>query len=121
MLCSFGFAFKTEDVGGNPVMVGSGAALVRQKEQLNRSTWQADPDQLDRWEFDAADNGSLLEIGARFLGETAAGAACHWPEKDDRIRIHKSVAHRIRCGATMLMNSREVITLVFFQNLGKCR
>lgn len=26
----------------------------------------------------------------------------------------------IRCGATMPMNSREVITLVFFQNLGKC-
>jgi hypothetical protein len=26
----------------------------------------------------------------------------------------------IICGATMLMNSREVITLVFFQNFGKC-
>jgi len=25
------------------------------------------------------------------------------------------------CGATMLMKSRDVITLVFFQNLGKCR
>jgi|GEM_PF-3677333 len=30
-------------------------------------------------------------------------------------------AYGIKCGATMLMNSREVITLVFFQNLGKCR
>ena len=26
----------------------------------------------------------------------------------------------IRCGATMPMNSRDVITFVFFQNLGKC-
>ena len=30
-------------------------------------------------------------------------------------------AHGRRCGATMLMNSRDVITLVFFQNSGKCR
>lgn len=27
----------------------------------------------------------------------------------------------MKCGATMLMNSRDVITLVFFQNFGKCR
>src|ERR1017187_5657359 len=27
----------------------------------------------------------------------------------------------MRCGATMPMNSRDVVTLVFFQNLGKCR
>jgi hypothetical protein len=27
----------------------------------------------------------------------------------------------IKCGATMPMNSRDVITLVFFQNLGECR
>jgi hypothetical protein len=29
--------------------------------------------------------------------------------------------HEVRCGATMLMNSLDVITLVFFQNFGKCR
>src|SRR6266849_1168203 len=29
--------------------------------------------------------------------------------------------HEMRWGATMLMNSRDVITLVFFQNFGKCR
>jgi hypothetical protein len=29
--------------------------------------------------------------------------------------------HEMRCGATMLMNSRDVITLVIFQNFGKCR
>jgi hypothetical protein len=28
--------------------------------------------------------------------------------------------YRIKCGATMLMNSRDVITLVFLQNFGKC-
>lgn len=26
-----------------------------------------------------------------------------------------------RCGATISINSREVTTLVFFQNFGKCR
>src|SRR3989442_1211687 len=29
--------------------------------------------------------------------------------------------HGMRCGATTLINSRDVITLVFFQNFGKCR
>ena len=32
-----------------------------------------------------------------------------------------SPPHGIRCGAAMLMNSRDVITFVFFQNFGKCR
>jgi hypothetical protein len=27
----------------------------------------------------------------------------------------------MRCGATTLMNSRDVITFVLFQNFGKCR
>ena len=36
-------------------------------------------------------------------------------------RFEVSSLQVIRCGATMLMNSRDVITLVFFQNLGKCR
>src|SRR5579862_1149189 len=31
------------------------------------------------------------------------------------------IHYRIKCCATMLMNSREVITLVLFQNIGKCR
>jgi hypothetical protein len=31
------------------------------------------------------------------------------------------IRYRIKCCATMLMNSREVITLVLFQNIGKCR
>ena len=29
--------------------------------------------------------------------------------------------HVTRCGETMSINSREVITFVFFQNFGKCR
>jgi hypothetical protein len=29
--------------------------------------------------------------------------------------------HETRCGATILMNSRDVITFVFFHNFGKCR
>ena len=35
----------------------------------------------------------------------ALGVSCHWT----------------RCGATSMMNSREVIIFVFFQNFGKCR
>ena len=34
--------------------------------------------------------------------------------------ISPFAAQLIKCGATMSI-SREVITLVFFQNLGKCR
>jgi len=42
-------------------------------------------------------------------------------KKYDCTRIHKQcLRHGMRCGATMLMNSRDVITLVFFQNFGKC-
>lgn len=36
-------------------------------------------------------------------------------------RLARPLRYGMKCGATMLMNSREVITLVFFQNLGKCR
>ncbi len=32
-----------------------------------------------------------------------------------------TTGHETRCGATISTNSRDVITLVFFQNLGKCR
>lgn len=33
-------------------------------------------------------------------------------------RFSRGICHGTRCGATTLMNSRDVITLVFFQNLG---
>ena len=39
------------------------------------------------------------------------------PDESPTIRAR----YRIKCGATMLMNSRELITLVVFQNFGKCR
>ena len=53
----------------------------------------------------------LAPVKSRFLG---AG-------RISRVRAYPSGRrYVIRCGATMLMNSREVITLVFFQNLGKC-
>jgi hypothetical protein len=38
-------------------------------------------------------------------------------------RLHISISrmlHRIRCGATKVTNSRDVIILVPFQNGGKC-
>ena len=39
-----------------------------------------------------------------------------------RITNHRRTGcYGIRCRATMLMKSCDVITLVFFQNFGKCR
>jgi hypothetical protein len=38
-----------------------------------------------------------------------------------QLQQDQSDLQALTCGATMLMNSRDVITLVFFQNLGKCR
>ena len=64
--CTFGFVFKTEDVGGTPVLVGSSIALRKQLEDLNRRTWQADDDLLEKWGFNGADHGAPLETGARF-------------------------------------------------------
>lgn len=64
--CSFGFVFEAEHVGGNPVMVGSSVALSRQLDDLNRRTWQAGADLLDKWAFDGSEFGAPLEEGARF-------------------------------------------------------
>jgi len=38
-----------------------------------------------------------------------------------RLAAQSETLHVMRCGATMLMSSRDVITFVFFQNFGKCR
>jgi hypothetical protein len=35
--------------------------------------------------------------------------------------LRREALQEIRCGATMLRNSRDVTTVVCFQNLGKCR
>jgi hypothetical protein len=48
-----------------------------------------------------------------FKGEMQDGQAC------GVISDGTNLCQGMRCGPTMLMNSREVITLVFFQNLGK--
>lgn len=64
--CDFSFVFKTEDICGTEMVVGSSVALLRHLQELNARTWQADPETLRRWRRDSADYGSPLEIGARF-------------------------------------------------------
>lgn len=64
--CSFGFVFKTEDVGGPEILVGSSIILSRQLDDLNARTWQAEPETLHRRRRDGADAGAPLEEGARF-------------------------------------------------------
>jgi len=64
--CDFGFVFKTEDVGGPEIVVGSSIILSRQLDDLNAHTWQAEPETLRCWRRNGADAGAPLEEGARF-------------------------------------------------------
>ncbi len=63
---SFGFVFKTEDVGGNPILIGLSVALARQLKELNKRTWQASDQMIARWRQDGSEHGAPLECGARF-------------------------------------------------------
>jgi hypothetical protein len=85
--CPFGFVFKAEDVGGNPVLVGSSVALHHQLEDLNRRTWQADAGLLDKWAFDGSDNGAPLETGARFAFALFSRLAGHAVEHKLPMRL----------------------------------
>ena len=60
-----------------------------------------------------------VEKIGRLMGVRVVGVTLD--QGEDRLDRRVARAHVMRCGATMLMNSRDVITLVFFQNLGKCR
>jgi len=62
----FEFMFQSEDVVGNQVTFGSSPQLLRELEELNRSTWQADEEQLSKWRFEGCEYGSPLETAARF-------------------------------------------------------
>lgn len=84
---SFGFVFKTEDVGGNPVLVGSSVALFRQLEDLNRRTWQAGTDLVEKWAFDGSGNGAPLEPSARFAFALFLKLARHSVEQKLPMRL----------------------------------
>ena len=49
--------------------------------------------------------------------------ACRWRYRtgQPRVSVLPTRLYVVRCGVTRLTNSRDVMTLVFFQNLGKCR
>jgi hypothetical protein len=64
--CPFGFVFRTNDVAGKPVLVGSSVTLLAQLEELNQRTWQADPKAVTQWRFEGAEHGAPLAIGSRF-------------------------------------------------------
>jgi hypothetical protein len=83
----FGFVFKTEDVGGNPVLVGSSVALFRQLEELNRRTWQAGKNLVEKWAFDGSENGAPLEPGARFAFALFLKLARHSVEQKLPMRL----------------------------------
>jgi hypothetical protein len=85
--CSFGFVFKTEDVGGNPVLVGSSVALLRELVDLNRRTWMADSDLVDKWAFDGSENGAPMELGARFAFALFVKLARHSVEEKLPMRL----------------------------------
>jgi hypothetical protein len=85
--CPFGFVFKTADVGGNPVLIGSGIALLRQLEDLNRRTWRADSDLLEKWALDGSDHGAPLETGARFSFALFMKLARHSAERKLPMRL----------------------------------
>lgn len=79
--CSFEFAFKTEDAGGNPIRIGSSLALHRQLKDLNKRTWSASDQMIAEWRRDGSEHGAPLESGARFafsvFYELAAEANTH--------------------------------------------
>jgi hypothetical protein len=85
--CSFGFVFKTEDVGGNPVLVGSSVALLRQLEDLHRRTWEVRADLLDKWSFDGSEHGAPMETGARFAFSLFLKLARHSVEEKLPMRL----------------------------------
>jgi hypothetical protein len=64
--CNFGFIFKTEDIAGAEIAVGSSVSLAEQLGELNARTWQAAPETIRQWRRESADYGAPLEAGARF-------------------------------------------------------
>jgi hypothetical protein len=64
--CPFGYVFRTQNILGKSVLVGSSVTLLAQLAELNRRIWQADNKLLAQWRFDGAEHGAPLETGARF-------------------------------------------------------
>jgi hypothetical protein len=85
--CPFGFVFQTEDVGGNPVVIGSSLALLRQLEDLNQRTWRADASRLQKWNFDGSEYEADMEAGARFAFAVFVKLARHSVEEELPMRL----------------------------------
>jgi hypothetical protein len=62
----FRFGFATADVTGRQVAVGSAHALRDELADLNRRTWDADPETVARWRRERFEDDSPLPIVARF-------------------------------------------------------
>jgi hypothetical protein len=62
----FEFTFGTMAPNGADCSFGSSPALVRELEELNVRTWEADGDAIAVWRRDGAEAGAPLEQGARF-------------------------------------------------------
>lgn len=54
--------------------------------------------------------------------ELADAFARYCERLPDRLQVLRTTSrYEVKCGATMPMNSRDVIPLICFQNSGKCR
>jgi hypothetical protein len=77
----FPFTFGASDPVGNEVYIGSSVDLVRQLEDLNRRTWNADASTIAEWRREGAEHLAPLETGARFafaiMLDLARAAAKH--------------------------------------------
>lgn len=64
--CDFNFTFKTEDVVGNEVTIGSSIALLNQLKQLNQETYSGKDLDQARWRSEYATGNDLFHDEARF-------------------------------------------------------
>ncbi|MBT9588610.1 hypothetical protein IV102_35055 [bacterium] len=55
-----------DDIGGNEKQVGSSIDLLKQLDDLNARTWQADKKQLQEWVAEGVEYQAPMELGARF-------------------------------------------------------
>ena len=77
----FTFTFVARDLGDNTVGFGSAVSLLRELDDLNVQTWNAETATLANWRCEGAEKNSPLEVCARFgfaiMRDMAASAVKH--------------------------------------------
>jgi hypothetical protein len=62
----FPFVFEAPDASGKKVRMASSVSLAQELSELNRKTWNMDESELDQCAMDGCEEGSPLEVAARF-------------------------------------------------------